>query len=287
LAPSKNFAQAKRVLIVLLALNWLVAGTKIGVGYLINSISMTADGFHSLFDGASNIIGLVGLTIASKERDESHPYGHKKFETFTAVGISLLLLLTCFEVLELSVRRWLGPKPIEASIFSFGIMIVTMGINFFVARYEHKKGHELMSDILLADSAHTRSDIYVSLSVIVTLIAARIGYPRVDVFVAIGIAFAIGRAGFRIMKRSSEVLCDTAVLDTSRIEAICSSINGIRKCHKIRTRGREDDINIDLHVVVDQEMRVQDAHALTHELERRLKTEIPGVTDVQIHVEPL
>jgi cation diffusion facilitator family transporter len=144
-----------------------------------------------------------------------------------------------------------------------------------------------MSDILLADSAHTRSDIYVSLSVIVTLIAARIGYPRVDVFVAIGIAFAIGRAGFRIMKRSSEVLCDTAVLDTSRIEAICSSINGIRKCHKIRTRGREDDINIDLHVVVDQEMRVQDAHALTHELERRLKTEIPGVTDVQIHVEPL
>ena len=286
LTPQNNFARAKKVLIIVLALNWMVAGMKIVVGYLIHSVSMTADGFHSLLDGASNIIGLVGLTIASKKRDDDHPYGHKKYETFTSVGISLLLFITCFEVLELAVRRWLEPRPIEVSAFSFGVMIVTICINFTVMRYERKKGRELLSDVLVADSAHTKSDIYVSLSVIATLILAMLGYPRVDSIVAIGIAFAIGRAGYLIMKRSSDVLCDTMVLDKTRVEAVCADIDGIRRCHNIRARGREDDINIDLHVVVDPGMPVGDAHALSHELDRRLKQDIQGVTDVQIHIEP-
>jgi len=287
LTPQHNFAQAKRILLGVLGLNWLVSAAKIFVGYSINSVSMIADGFHSLLDGASNIIGLVGLTIASKERDEAHPYGHKKYETFTAVGISLLLFITCFQVLQLAVRRWLAPHPIEVSAFSFGVMIVTMLINFAVMRYERKMGKRLFSDVLVADSAHTRSDIFVSLSVIVTLALIKLGYPRVDIVVAIGIALAIGRAGFQIMKRSSEVLCDTMVLDKASVEAICSSISGIKKCHKIRARGREDDVNIDLHVVVDPGMPVGEAHDLSHILETRLKKEMPGVTDVQVHIEPL
>ena len=247
---------------------------------------MTADGFHSLLDGASNIIGLVGLTIASKERDDDHPYGHKKYETFTSIAISVLLFITCLEVFELAVRRWLAPRDIEASAFSLGVMIVSICVNFAVMRYERRKGAELLSDVLVADSAHTKSDIYVSFSVIATLILAMIGYPRVDSIVAVGIAFAIGRAGYLIMKRSSDVLCDTMVLDKTRVEAVCDSIDGIRRCHKIRARGREDDINIDLHVVVDPGMPVGDAHALSHELDRRLKKDIPGVTDVHIHIEP-
>ena len=71
MTPQHNFAQAKRILLGVLGLNWLVSAAKIFVGYTINSVSMIADGFHSLLDGASNIIGLVGLTIASKERDEA------------------------------------------------------------------------------------------------------------------------------------------------------------------------------------------------------------------------
>jgi cation diffusion facilitator family transporter len=286
LAPQNNFARAKRVLLLVLALNWGVSAAKIIFGYVINSVSMTADGFHSLLDGASNIIGLIGLTIASKERDEDHPYGHKKYETFTTVGISLLLFLTCVEVVELAVRRWFHPRPIEASLPSFGVMIATMCINFFVQWYERRRGEQLSSDILIADSAQTRSDIFVSLSVIGTLILVKAGYPRFDLIVAIGIAFVIGRAGYLIMKRSLQVLVDTMVLDKSRVEAVCASIEGIKKCHKIRTRGREDDINIDLHIVVDEDMHVHDAHALAHTLEQRLKQQIPGVTDVQIHIEP-
>jgi cation diffusion facilitator family transporter len=267
-------------------LNWSVSAAKIIIGYWINSLSMIADGFHSLLDGASNIIGLVGLTMASKERDEDHPYGHKKYETFSAIGISLLLFITCFEVVELAVRRLIHPQPIEVTPAAFVVMLATMAVNFFVTRYEHRKGKELSSDVLIADAAQTRSDILVSFSVIGTLILVKLGYPQFDVFVAIGIAFVIGQAGFMILRRSSMVLVDRMVLDKSQIEQICTSIEGIDKCHRIRTRGRPDDINIDLHIVVNQEMRVEEAHAIAHQLEKKLKQQIPGVTDVQIHVEP-
>ncbi|MBI5118783.1 cation diffusion facilitator family transporter, partial [Candidatus Poribacteria bacterium] len=176
--------------------------------------------------------------------------------------------------------------PIHVSASSFIVMIGTMCVNYLIMRYENKKGAALRSDVLLADSAHTRSDIYVSFSVIITLILARFGYPRVDMIVAIGIALAIGRVGLSIMRHSSQVLCDAMVLDKSRIEMICAGIAGIQKCHRIRTRGREDDINIDLHVVVDKDMHVEDAHALSHELQQRIKQQIPGVTDIQVHIEP-
>jgi cation diffusion facilitator family transporter len=286
LGHQDNFARAQRVLLIVLLLNWSVSAAKIIVGYYINSVSMTADGFHSLLDGASNIIGLVGLTMASKERDEDHPYGHKKYETFAAIGISLLLFLTCFEVVELAVRRWFHPQPIEVAPLSFGVMILTIAMNIFVTQYERRKGEQLSSDILIADSSQTQSDIFVSFSVIGTLILVRMGYPRLDLIVAIGIALVIGRAGFMIMKRSSVVLVDRMVLDKTRVEQVCAGIEGIQRCHKIRTRGRKDDINLDLHIVVNHEMRVEDAHALAHRLERQLKEEIPGVTDVQIHIEP-
>jgi cation diffusion facilitator family transporter len=286
LARLDNFARARRVLLLVLLLNWSVALAKMAVGYLINSLSMIADGFHSLLDGASNVIGLVGLTVAAKERDEVHPYGHKKYETFTAIAISILLFITCFEVIELAFRRMFNPQPIEVSPASFGVMIITIIVNIFVTRYESRRGEELSSDVLIADSAQTRSDIFVSISVIGTLVLAHMGYPRWDIVVAIGIAFAIGHAGFMILRRSSMVLVDRMVLDKTRVEEVCAKIEGIEKCHKIRTRGRKDDINIDLHIVVNQKMEVGEAHALAHRLERSLKQQIPGVTDVQIHIEP-
>ena len=283
---ANNFTRARRVLLLVLLLNWSVSAAKIGVGYFINSLSMVADGFHSLLDGASNIVGLVGLTVAAKERDETHPYGHKKYETFTAVGIALLLFITCFEVIELAIRRLTNPQPIEVTPAAFIVMLATMAVNFFVTHYERRRGRALSSDVLVADAAQTQSDIFVSFSVIATLILVRLGYPQFDIIVSIGIAFIIGRAGFMILRRSSMVLVDRTVLDKERVEAVCAGVEGIEKCHKIRTRGRPDDINLDLHIVVNHEMTVEQAHALAHRLERKIKQQIPGVTDVQIHIEP-
>jgi cation diffusion facilitator family transporter len=283
---NQHYAQIKRVLIAILGLNWAVALAKIVYGLHTNCNSMAADGFHSLSDGASNIIGLIGIHIASKPKDINHPYGHKKYETFFSLGIAGLLLLISLNLIGKGIQRFFNPVTPQIDIASFLIMLFTMTVNLAVMKYEHKQGKLLQSDILISDSLHTKADIFISLSVIATLVAIKLGYPILDPIVTIVIALFIVAAAFEIIKNSSQVLCDTAAADSKKIADIVLGIKGVRTCHKIRTRGRPDDINVDLHVQVNPDMHIDRAHDLSDAIEEAIKREIPQVTDVVVHMEP-
>lgn len=166
-------------------------------------------------------------------------------------------------------------------------MLLTTAVNFIVMHYENKKGKELKSDILVSDSLHTRADIFTSLSVILALFAIKLGYPILDPIISIMIAIFIAYAGFGIMKKSSAVLCDTAaILDVKRIVDIVLSIEGTKNCHKVRTRGRPDDIYVDLHVQVENNTRIDAAHKISYAIEEAIKKSIPEVSDVVVHMEP-
>ncbi len=284
----EHYNRIKRVLIWILILNWAVAGAKILYGLLTHCASMTADGFHSLADGASNIVGLIGISLASQPRDADHPYGHRKYETFFSLCIAGLLAIVCFELIQEGIKRIYNPVIPKIDSISFVVMLVTLSINFLVMNYEYKKGQFLQSDILVSDSMHTRADIFTSLSVIITLILIKSGYPTfLDPIVTIIIALFIARAAFRIVQQSSRVLCDTAVIvDVKRIVDIVLSIEGVKTCHKIRTRGRPDDIYIDLHVQVNPGMHIDKAHKISYMIEEAIKKNIPEVTDVVVHMEP-
>jgi cation diffusion facilitator family transporter len=287
---TKRFAHyrtIKMVLISILALNWSVAIAKIVCGLVIRSSSMTADGFHSLSDGASNIIGLVGIHFASRPKDNDHPYGHRKYETFFALGIAFLLFIVAIGIVHESLGRFSNPVIPNINAISFIIMILTMVVNFFVMHYENKKGRELKSDILISDALHTRADIFISLSVIIALFAIKFGYPILDPIISMMIAIFIAYAGYGIMKTSSAILCDTAaILDVKQIVDIVLSIEGTKNCHKVRTRGRPDDIYVDLHVQVDNNTRIDAAHKISYAIEDAIKRSIPEVTDVVVHMEP-
>lgn len=282
----EKFSQIRRILIVILVLNWLVAFSKIIYGLITKCASMTADGVHSFADGASNVIGLVGIWVASKPSDQSHPYGHKKFETIATLGIAVVLFIAAFDIFRDAFLRIFTPVVPDVTIFSFAIILITMAINVFVMRYEHKKGHELTSDVLICDSMHTRSDIFASMSVLITLVSISLGFAYLDVIVASLIALLIAKSGFDILKMSSKVLCDGSVIAASDIEAIVGNIPGVKSIHNIRTRGREDDVHVDLHVRVDADTRVDDAHKLSHLIAGTLKGKLSGVTDVIVHIEP-
>jgi len=250
-------------------------------------MSMTADGFHSLSDGASNIIGLIGISIASKPRDKEHPYGHKKYETFFSLGIVAMLALFSFNLIEESIKRLFHPLTPQIDMRSFVVMIVTLIINLLVMNYEYRKGVALKSDILISDSMHTKADIFTSISVIIALMVIKLGYPAFDPIATIIIALFIAYAGFGIVKQSSKVLCDTAVIvDVKKIVDIVLKIPGVKTCHKIRTRGRPDDIYIDLHVLVNADMHMQEAHKISYTIEEAIKKNIPEVSDVVVHMEP-
>ena len=284
----KGYRNIRFILLMVLILNWLVAIAKVIFGITIRSSSMTADGFHSLSDGASNIIGLVGIHFAAQPTDVDHPYGHKKYETFFSLGIAFLLFLVAIGIVHESIGKFTNPVTPDVNAISFIVMIVTIAVNFIVMYYENKKGKELKSDILVSDSLHTRSDIFVSLSVILALIVTKLGYPILDPIISIIIALLIAYSGFKIMRESSIILCDTAVImDTKQITDIVLSIEGVRACHKVRTRGRPDDIYVDLHVQVDNGTRVDVAHKICYAIEGSIKKSIPEVSDVVVHIEPI
>jgi len=286
MAQSKKFAQIRRILLYILALNWLVSFMKVAYGIITNCASMRADGLHSFSDGTSNIIGLVGIWVASQPIDKGHPYGHKKYETFAAVGIAILLVLICSDVLRSAISRFFNPVTPEVTALSFYIILFTLVINIAVMWYENKKAKELKSDILHSDAMHTASDILISISVIATLVSIKMGFPMLDTIVALGIAILIGYAAFKIFKDASHILCDRAAVFSGVIKDIVMGVKGVKECHRIRTRGREDDIHVDLHVLVDPDMHVDTAHKIAELIEKEIKQKIRGTTDVVVHIEP-
>jgi cation diffusion facilitator family transporter len=278
---------ARVVLIQVLLLNWAVASAKIIYGLLTRCGSMTADGFHSFADGASNIIGLIGIGVALVPKDTTHPYGHKKYETFYSLGIAALLLLVTHQLIEEAIKRFAHPVRPAVDVASFVVMLLTLTINIAVMRYEHKKGKILQSDFLIADALHTRSDIFISISVIVTLIGVRAGFIFIDTCATIVIALFIAWSAWKIIKNASDILCDTAVIgDVKKIGDIVAEVKGVRGYHKVRTRGRPDDIYVDLHVQLNPHIHLERAHKISYEIEEAIKKHIPEVSDVVVHLEP-
>ncbi len=275
------------ILWITLILNWAVAALKVTFGLATRCVAMTADGVHSITDGTSNIVGLVAIYVSGNPPDRDHPYGHQKYETFASITIGFFLFLAAFAILRGSLDSFIHSRVPEVSLRSFLVMTVTLLVNIFVVWYERRNGKKLGSDFLISDSWHTLSDIFVTLGVFAAFIGIYYKVPRVDAVFSFVIAIIIMITAVNILKRGSDVLCDRAVLEAERIEKIVRTVEGVRDCHEIRTRGRKDNIYVDLHVLVDNDMTVLTSHRLANVIEREIRKGIAGVADVVVHIEPV
>ncbi|MGI6620906.1 MAG: cation diffusion facilitator family transporter [Bacillota bacterium] len=282
-----GFRKVQQILLVILLLNLLVAGAKIFVGSVIKSAGMTADGFHSLSDGFSNVVGLIGVYFASQPEDDRHPYGHNKFETLAGMLISIMLFLAGGKVVLGAVRRFRAPIIPEITVESLLLLLVTLVINIVVCVVEYRKGEELNSQILISDSMHTRSDIYISAGVLITLAGIRFGLPAViDPIVSLAVAGFILHAGYEIFQETSGVLLDSVAVDSGAIREIVMGFEDARDVHDIRSRGSRNSLSIDLHITVDPKLDVETAHKLVHDIEDAVRGKFGAHAQVIAHVEP-
>lgn len=282
-----NFKKIRQVLWVILFANLVVAVLKIIIGSIIKSASMTADGFHSLTDGSSNVVGLIGICIASKPVDEDHPYGHKKYETLAGLFIAGMLFFIGCKVIVSAITRFMNPVTPEITIVSLIVLVITLGINIFVSSYEYKEGKKLNSYILISDSLHTRSDIYVSVGVLLTLLGVKLGLPGViDSISSLVVSGFILYASYEIFNSSSGVLVDKAAVDTEKIRKIAMEFDQVKDAHNIRSRGREDDLYIDMHIMTEPGMSIEESHTLIHNIEKKIQGELNGNVQVIVHFEP-
>ena len=168
-------AAVSRVLLRVFFLNLAVAGAKLVFGYSTGAVSIISDGFHSLTDSASNVMGLIAARAAQKPPDEDHPYGHRKYETIAAGGIFVFLLIALIEVMRAAVTGFAGSKVPQVSSLSFIVMLATLAVNLIVVRYESREARRLGSELLLADAMHTKSDVLTSCAVLMSLARGQAG----------------------------------------------------------------------------------------------------------------
>jgi cation diffusion facilitator family transporter len=284
--PARRTRAVATVLLRVLLLNVAVAAAKLALGYATGAVSIISDGFHSLTDSASNVMGLVGLRAARKPPDEDHPYGHRKYETLAAAGIFVFLLFVVVEVLRGATARLAGGAPPRVTSTSFLVMLATLGINLFVVRYESGRGRALASELLLADALHTRSDVLTSCAVLVSLSAVWLGYPILDPIGALVIAVFIARTGIEVGRQTSQILSDRVVMNEEDIRRVVMSVPEVVGCHRIRTRGSADHTFLDLHVWFSGNTTLVEAHRLSHVVKDRLMHNYPQIADAIIHIEP-
>lgn len=281
-----NYSKIKQVLIKILFLNWLIAFAKIFVGLFFGLVCILADGIHSFFDGASNIVGIVGIKIAEKPRDKSHPYGYQKYEALAALGILFLLIITVYELAKETIHRFLHPTFPQITILVFGVLIGSLIIDYLVARFEYSQGQKLKSVILKADSFHTRSHIFTTGGLLLGAIAIKAGFPIFDPILATIIIFFIIKMAFEVFRESSRVLSDASFVSQKEIKKTALGIKGVQACHKIRTRGLANHVFLDMHLTLSPDLPLDQAHLISHQVKQKIQREIPVIKDITIHIEP-
>jgi len=279
------YDEVRGTLIIILVLNLIIAGVKISYGYYSGILSITSDGYDSALDAIANLVAIIAVILAKKPKDKEHPYGHAKIETFASILIGLSLILVSYEILISAYEKFIHPTNIEINLISFIIMISTLIVNIILSQYEKRKGKQLNSNLLLADSKHTQSDILATSIVIIGLILMHLGLGIADPIISIIIACLIIKTGFSILKENLNILVDANILPTERIDDQICDIEGVENVHNIRTRGTTSNVFVDMHVVVDSNLSMKKAHEISEIIEKKLKNNFTQINEVLIHLE--
>lgn len=276
----------KKVLTAALILNLLVASAKMVYGFLTGTLSMIGDGIHSALDGCSSLMGIISVEYASRPSDDDHHYGHTKYETLAALGIAIFIAIASWEISKRAIDRLIHPDPASFHISGVWIVLITIAVNFFLSRFEIKKGEEYRSPILKADGIHTSTDVWVSISVLISLFAIKYNLLIVDTVVSFGIAIYFAFASYKVLKENILVLTDAAFLDVQAFKNLVLQEPDVIGCHRVRTRGTSNAAYVDLHIQVAPETTTLASHRMAHNIEKRIKQEYPGIIEVLVHTEP-
>jgi cation diffusion facilitator family transporter len=277
----------RRTLAIVLALNALVAAVKIVVGVRTGALTVLGAALESGLDMLNNIIGMMLVAVAARAPDDDHPYGHDKFETLGALGIVGFLSISCFELLREGIGALIANRsPQRVGRSDVAVIIGTLVVNVFVVWHERKRGRELGSAFLLADAAHTSSDILVTLMALTSLVFARSSAPWLDAVLAIGVALIIARSGMQILRESIPVLVDERAIDAGELRAVVIGVPEVRDVRNVRSRfTASGQLFAEVTIAVAGHASVDQAHRLADAVEAAIEREF-GTSQVTVHIEP-
>jgi cation diffusion facilitator family transporter len=280
-------AEVRKALALILVLNAVVVAIKTVVAVRTGSLSVWGSAVESALDALNNVIGMALVTIAARAPDEDHPYGHDKFETLGALVIVGFLSISCFELLRAGVTQLIRRERLsEPSTIEIGLLVLTGVVNLFVVWYERRRGRELNSAFLLADAAHTSSDLYVTALATASLALVRTGVSGWDAPLAIVVAMIIAWNGWQILRATIPILVDERAVDAGEIRRVVGAIPLIADVRDVRSRSTASGVLFaEVTIGVAADTSVETAHALADAVEEQIGRAL-GDSRVTVHVEP-
>lgn len=276
----------RRVLLGLLLANLAVVGAKVAIGIRAGSLSVLGDAIHSSVDALNNVLFILLMRVAGRAPDHDHPYGHGKFEVVGALSIVIFLSVSSFELLKGVFHRLTrGGAPPLLTGNEVLLLVATLLVNVWVAWYEARRGRALNSQLLLADSAHTRADVFITLGVIAGAALTRRGVPYADPLIALVIAVLIARIGYQIVRRAVPILVDEVAREPEAIQRAAEAVEGVASAYAIRSRMSAGAVFAELTIGVAGSLAVDHAHRIADAVEHRLKLDL-HLDEVVVHIEP-
>ncbi|TVR24897.1 MAG: cation transporter [Anaerolineaceae bacterium] len=282
-----RYRDVRRVFVVTLALNLCIAFGKIALGMATGALAITADGLHSLTDGASNITGIIASTIAARPPDADHHYGHRRYELLAALLIAGFLFLLAWEVITGALGRIGGDSVPSLTPLTFVVLTLTLTVNIGVAWYQRREGRRLRSTLLLADAEHTRADALVTVAVIVSMgVIALTGWGWVDVAAALVVVALIARAAWGIIAQTGRVLVDAAPYSAEQLIALVEALPAVQSVARARSRGLPDSAHVDIDVRVSPQMTAAQTATIADCIRAHLREQLTGIGEVEVHFIP-
>lgn len=277
---------------------WLSVGVnvatgllKCGVGYLGHSRALVADGLHSLSDLGTDIAVLIGLSYAARPPDPEHPYGHHKATSLVSTSIALAIVGFCALLVIDGAATLMHLEPQPPDWPTLVIALLSVGAKEWLYRRTLRVGHRCRSSVVLTNAWHHRTDTVTSLVTAVGIAGAMFLGPAwvfLDALVGVLLGGYLGMAGARLLFDSLGDLMDsapeTAVIDDLREHVL--TISGTRGYHEFRARKVGDMIEIDLHLLVDPDLRITQGHEIAAQVKHAITSRHPEVLNVLVHIEP-
>lgn len=262
---------------------------KAAVGLSTGSLAILSEAGHSLIDCGAAVMTYLAVRISGKPADEEHHYGHGKVESVSALGETALLFLLSGVVIWEAVMRLVNHEPhnVVVTIWAFGVIVVSIVVDFFRARALKRTADATQSQALEADALHFSSDLWASLAVLIGLVGVYFGYGWADSAAAIVVAVLVCVAGWRLGRRTIETLTDTAPAGAAEtITSIVKNVVGVVAVEKVRARVVGDKTFIDVTVAVNRALPLDRVAEIKAAVIAALIERMPGA-DPHVTTDPV
>jgi len=286
----KHEKQIKQVLWIELGVNVFLAVTKLAVGQKFHFLSLTSSGLDSLFDGSSNILAFIAISLAYRPPSSKHPYGRYKYETLGSLLIAGLLVFTSIQI-GIQLFQYFGEVPKRGEFGLIPVVTITISIiaSYLISKWEKRKGEELNSSLLIADSEHTRGDFLVGIGALISIFCAKFGLWWPDFLIGSIVCVFIFYMAIRIVRENLGLLMDTSPEIEQGLIKKVEEIPEILDIHRFRARGNQKAMFVDFHLLLTPTLSLREAHEVGHLAEEKIKEllkEFSQKVDVTVHIEP-